>query len=487
MSSEIAIRSSESSVNSCRLLPRTKVSVLSRMYVWSIMFEPLLFFVVGSNTITGVGANVGRLLQILVVIGLLLRWLTAKTPLWIPNPANPLYKNYTCYFALAVLGAFIGIAGGDYTLDVQYNADYAQTSLASILRGNGIRPFFEYFIAFYYFVYFVVLPRSLLDSEEGIRYLFRVFTITFMVSLVVGAIDLMAVAAFRIDGLVPRHMSDGVMVGFRFHGLAGEPRDAFVYLLFGLATLTIREFWFGGKPLSRIWPIVITGAIVLTQSASGLMGLSFAGALILAFNLKYFSVRALVLSGVSVVVLAVLIYVGVHFSPRIQDYLRLLLDMFEILDRHEPIPALMSGQMSNIFPLWEIYHRAIHGEILPLLFGSGFGSASIINNNLGDWNELSNPHAQIVRTLYECGFVGLCFLIVSFTYPVWILTEHVPPGVRRRFLLFTLLLVGSFLAHRSATLFIYLGIFILVMRRSHARAEQQVLDAAAAHSLPAHS
>ncbi|MFZ5589831.1 MAG: hypothetical protein ACOY4M_09395 [Pseudomonadota bacterium] len=449
-----------------------KLTTIGRLYAWSVVFEPLLFFVVAHSALTGVGANLARILQIFVLIGLALRWLLQKKPFLIFNPASPLYVEYTYYYIFAIFAGLLGLISGSYVLDMQYNPDYASSLLASIIRGPSFRPVFEYFIALYYFAYFVVLPRYLLNSTEGVQYFFKIFSITFGLFMILGGLDLVLVI-FGHE-LIHRHLSDGVEIGFRFHSLAGEPRDAFVYLMFGMATLTLREFLRDGKSISKAWIITILAAALLTQSASGLFGLLFSGFLMLAFSLKHPSkLRTLVSAGLFLMVSVGTIYVCVYFSQRLQFYVDALYGIFRILDQGEPIPQGLLGQMNNIFPIWDMYQKIIHGNVLPLIFGSGLGSSSIINNNLGYWNDLTNPHAQLVRVLYESGVVGLYFLVMSFVYPVRILTVHLPPKVAKRFLLFTLVLVGAFLAHRSATPFIYLGIFMLVMQRSRAPSGQQ--------------
>jgi hypothetical protein len=445
-----------------------KATLISRLYVWSIVLEPMLFFVIASSITTGVGANIARVLQFFVLIGLIVRWMTARRPLRIFNPASPVYASYLWYFLGAILAGLVGVFSGTYSLAVEYNASYANSFVAAILRGPAARPVFEYFIAFYYFTYFAVLPRYLLHSSAAMNYFFRVFRLTFVVCIVLGGIDLLG-AVMNHRGLIPRHLSDGAYIGLRFHGLAGEPRDAFVYLMFGGAMLTLREFRYGGKTLSKVWIVAITAAALLTQSASGLFGLLFAGLLMLAFSVRYFSARTLASALVAVIALAAVIYAGIELSPRIQLYLQLLSGIFRVLETGAKLPDTLLGQMNNILPLWDMYQKLREGNLLPTLLGSGLGSSSVINNNLGYWNELTNPHTQLVRVLYETGLVGLYFIIMTFAFPVRALTTHLPAATRRKFLLLMLLLLGVFLAHRSATPFIFLGIFIVVMWQDRAR------------------
>src|SRR3989442_6770858 len=212
-----------------------KISLLSRVYVWSIVLEPLLFFVLLERTASGVTSNLGRILQMVVVIGLIFRFLmgflkSSWTGIRMINFTSPLYVTYGIYFFLVMLAGLIGALAGAYHLPVAYDYIDDESAFSVLLNSEATRPVFEYFIALYYFIYFVVLPQYLLKTEKSVEYFFTVFRKIFIICFVVGVIDL-GFAAIEIY-LVPRHIADWVYVGARFHGLAGEPRDAFVYLFY---------------------------------------------------------------------------------------------------------------------------------------------------------------------------------------------------------------------------------------------------------------
>src|SRR5688572_26556957 len=167
--------------------------------------EPLLFLSLAENSAVGISANPGRILQAIVWIGLMLGWLSSRRRLRIFNPTHPLYANYSLYFLCSVVAAAIGITSGAYTLHTEYGAANATTFIASVIRGPLFRPFFEYVILIYYFVYFVVLPRYLLNSDQGVTYFFRVFSAVFAIGLVLGAIDLLLIP-LGIE-FIPRHIT----------------------------------------------------------------------------------------------------------------------------------------------------------------------------------------------------------------------------------------------------------------------------------------
>ena len=77
---------------------------------------------------------------------------------------------------------------------------------------------------------------------------------------------------------------DGINVGARYHGLAGEPRQAVPYLALGLAIFHLQHF-FEGKKSNNWWIIAIIIVMILTQSASGILGIIAFITLYIIYNL----------------------------------------------------------------------------------------------------------------------------------------------------------------------------------------------------------
>ena len=462
---EAAVSSSEVRPRAARPAERpAKLGFVSRVYVWSVVFESLLFFIIGNQIATGFNITIGKALQIAVLVLLLLGRIAYARDIKIFNPTSPAYKYFAAFFALAIVSGLVGAFNGAYVLNQSYSAEYASTDLARFVRGPVARPFVEYAILAYYFVYFTVLPRYLLRTDEGKAYFFRVFKLAFIMCVALGFIDL--VTDWFGHPWIPRDMAEGRHVGFRFHGLAGEPRDAFVYLMFGLAILNLYEYWRRRGRVSRTWVAVVFIAAIFTQSASGLLGLSFAVLLMLAASFKELSVRhVLWLGGTTIVILAVML-VSIRSSPRIQAYIDDAAPLLEALELGMAPPPVIAQQLVNIYPVWDLYTKTARGNIAPLFIGSGLGSASVVNNNIGGGRELANPNSQLIRLLYECGIAGTVLIIVAFIYPVRMVTSKLHAKLQRRFLIFTCLLIGLFLAHRSTTPFIYLGIFLAVLGRT---------------------
>lgn len=437
-----------------------KVSLLSQIYIFSLIFESLLFFIIGSQTTTGFSITIGKILQFIVFLFLIIELTGHRGDLRIVNIRHHFYRYFAVFFLLAILAAVIGIINGGYTLNTQYNAAYADTILARIVRSSSFRPALEYIIILYYFIYFVVLPKYLIPNKAALFFFFKYFKLAFLACLTLGFTDLF----FQLGGIyiLPRDMWEGRMVGFRFHGLAGEPRDAFVYLFFAFGILNIREYYFNNRFLDKKWLIVTVVAALLTQSGSGLIGIIIAVGIFMLNNLGNITFKkVLVILGV-LIFSSVLITISIYTSQRLQDYLNVSSFMLDTLKAGEAPPPIIAPQMVNIFPVWDLFTKITNGNFLPVLFGSGFGSASVVNNNMGKglWNELTNPHSQLIRLLYECGIIGTAIYIKSFIYPIKRITSLYAKSIKQNFLILTIVLLGLNLSHRSTTMFIYLGIFI---------------------------
>jgi hypothetical protein len=445
--------------------------LISRLYIWSVVLEPLLFFVLFERTVTGVTGNLSRMLQLMVLIGFFLRamvgGLNTKTiGVQAISFFNPLFVNYGIYFGLAVVAGLLGLFSGAYYIPQAY-AHNIQSSFSEFLNSKSFRPLFEYFIAVYYFFYFIYLPQCFLRTRKSVDYFLSAFRAMFIISLVIGMVDY--AVAYQTGGpLVPRHLSDGVFVGSRFHGLAGEPRDAFVYLFLGLAILHLRAH-FRGQDLKKWWIVVALAAALMTQSASGLIGIAFFVVLYSVFGLGKISALK-VMRLIAVIALSIIfLFVAATTSSRIMVYVGYSSSLWDMLESGGAIPPGLLPQMGNIYPLYDLLLKLRDFDLLPVIVGSGLGSSSAVNNRYlpYEWAEMYNPNSQFVRTIYESGLIGFFLFIKSFVFPVKYFTRYLPTAERLKFLLLILLVVGCFFGHRNSAPFIYLGILGAVFRISY--------------------
>ncbi len=442
--------------------------------------EPLYFFILAPQHITGIGANFARIFQFIVVASLCLKLFSSKRAR-IPNSFSPLNKNFTYYFIFAILAGFLGLYTGSYSFNIDFSAQIAGNSIvADFIRGHSFRPFFEYFIALYYFAYFVILARYMLTTKEAIDYFFKLFVIALLICLFVGFLDLLLQLLFKRESF-PRHFSDGRSVGFRFHGIAGEPRDAFSYLMLSLGILTLRDIWEDKKKLTLFWIILIITAALLTQSFSGILGIAFFGILVLIYYLPSTSSRIKLLFFSIASLVALTIFINTLLSDRLMRYYNEFFWLYSLLeagplteinwssrceflnitdcDRYGPV---YQGQMSNIYPIWHLWEEIKEFNFLHLFFGNGLGSTSIINNYYMHTNGLENPHAGIIRSLYETGVIGTLLFIAAFLTPIKKMYKN--NNINFKLIIFMLLMLGMYFGHRSAIPYIFLGMTLLVLK-----------------------
>jgi len=443
------------------------LSLQFRLFVWSLIADPLLFFVILDQNDTGVNLTLARVLQSAFLVLQLVRLSTGRAELGVPSPLQPMFRNYSLYVLLLLASSLLGVfVYGSYNLANTYTLEHS-SFLVEAIRGPNTRPFFELVILVYYFVYFVVLPKYMIKSHAELRYLFKWVIRVFYVMLAVGLLD---VFSNSLGGpYIPKHSvhMEAGYVGVRFHGLAGEPRDAFAYLLFGLAMVYLRSTLVQTKRVPRMLGPLVLVALVMTQSASGVIGLGItAVGVLIYFSLR--SVRKLVVSLVVVGSLVWLTTYLVWLSPRLVAYSDAFADVWVVLNAGGQFSFLVATESSNFLPFWNMWLNAKELNVLPVLLGSGLGSTNIINNNLSalfiedSSSELMNANAQITRIIYESGIIGFFVYVNVFVAPFKVLLGRFTAHRVANFVLFAVLL-GASLGHRSSTVFVYLGIVVAVV------------------------
>ena len=439
------------------------ISFICKLYIVSTLLEPLLLFVIFERETLGIGGNISRIFQIIVVFYLILEFIKGKKINFNNiNLTDKIFLNYWLYITLAIFAGLYGFATGAYDLPITYDKHVEISLFSAFINNHYIRPLVEYFVNIYYFIYYVIIFQYFIYKEEIIKYYFKMFKRIFTLSFVLGIFDMGVLYFFGID-FIPRHIADGVNVGLRFHGLAGEPRDAFVYLFFGLAILHLDSF-FNKEKISNYWIVGIILAALLTQSASGLIGiLIFIGLYsiyaVISLNIFLKFHKFLILLVISIGG----IFLMIENSDRIVIYLDGILNLWHFLSMNAILPYGMLEQKDNIYPIYDMYLKIYNLDLISIFIGNGFGTASIINNiySPGEYI-LSNPHSQLVRIIYEGGIIGFLLYVLTFIYPVIFYSNYIPKGCKNELIILILLLLSCTLAHRSSANFIFLGLFISV-------------------------
>jgi len=474
-----------------------EISVIAKLYVWSLALEPLLFFIVVDSSVVGITGNISRLLQLTVILLLIMRtFLSPVSSLIIPNPWFSDYKWYTFYLLYFVIAGVFGLVDGAYLLAYTNPADQiiengitivtAQSGIAAIIKSSYVRPFLEYFITIYYFVYFAILPRYLLFNEKAINYCLEVFIKLFFISFWIGVVAYFLAEFFALE-ILPRHFSDYfkrdpvtdtaniTWVADRFHGLAGEPRDAFVYMVFGIGLVYLRDYWFDIKT-SRLWLLAFLIAAILTKSTSGYVGLIIGFGLVFLYQLPRMPAIYLIplMSSMLIIfsAIAYIVFFAYTGSPdasvqvsRIEQYINQIPIAFQVFEQNTVLiigllPSAISNQIVDVYPLWLRISESLELNLLPLILGTGPGSAAFANSIFYPEGGLYNPRANLVRLIFESGLIGTFLFINAFIRPIRML--NLSKQSMQNFLFAMLLLMGATFGHRSSTIYIFLGLIFLV-------------------------
>ena len=436
--------------------------LLTRLYIWSILLDPLLFFLLTERTITGFSLSFSRILQFIVIFFLIVLFLyrlsRGYTKVSFYNIDSSFFFIKLHYLLLIIFG-ITGFLFGYYELSgIKHNI----ASIPDMINSKFARPFFEYFIQAFQIIYFIIMPVYLLKTKEHIDYFFSRFKFIFLIFIALGFADVLAIVMFDFDPL-PRHILGWKNVGLRFHGIAGEPRQAYSFIILGLALLHLRAYYYKEKVSVGLLLLSVI-AIYLTHSMTAIMGVVF---FIIMYILFAISSNIKKIKKILTIALSILfIFLSITYVDRVSSYVEYLLDVWFVLERKDELPYLMKVQATSLYPLYEITVKIREFDLFPVLFGHGLGSSSIINNLYLERGVyvLKNPNAQIVRILYEYGLLGLYVLFLAFYYPIRKYIDNINQKEREGFIIVFLLLLSAYFSIRSQVVFLYVGIFIATFR-----------------------
>lgn len=425
-----------------------RVFFIQKLFIWSLIFEPLKFFLLSTENSVGFSLTAAKVLQLFFIISLFFYIVSNRS--FILNKKIFFQLKYLFIFTLIIIITIIyGIFFGSY----ENNENDINVFL---------RPFINLLAFFYYSIYYLVLPSIIINSKKALQYFFYISKNVFLFVIITGLLDVFF-NLFGID-IIPRHLVDSywVGVGLRFHGILGEPRDAFVYLVYGIALLALISFINKEKKISYTFLSIIFFSLALTQSVSGIVGLTIGSLLIIYYtNLLKFKNVLYVVAIILLLIFAM--YVSIKYSTRLDMYFLELQKMFYNLE-NKIITDLILVQSTDIVPVWLFYNHIINFEIYNILFGNGFSSSSFSTNIFMEKEQfINNPRSQLARVLYETGAIGLYVYITFLVKPIkQLILEYKD---RKDFFLLcsSLLLFGSTLGHRSLLAFVFVGIIISIL------------------------
>ena len=434
-----------------------KIPLITKIYVWSLLFEPFIYFVkAGGGQESGIPISVSKILQILVILLFIQQIFSNKLNLNFNKKS--LSINFFIYLLIIVLSTFFA-----FTIFNSYNINFKTSNLVEtsgdtpLLKSQFIRPFFDFINLIYYYFYFILLFTKLITNKLFLNYFFKYFILTFKLALGLGFLDLLFVY-FSGEALLKRHFDQDTDVGFRFHSFLGEPRDAFVFLIYSILLLyLINEKFYRIKYFNSIISISIF-SLILTQSASGLIGIFVGSILILIYYLIKLNKYSLYLF-CSIIILLILAVILIPQSPRIMIYIESFSELFDYLKSGGELPYYILVQSVNVLPIWGLYNH-LFDNLYRVFFGSGISASAYYNMNyIGDIG-YSNPNSQFTRIIYDSGIIGFLFnLKFLITTPLKITKQLLTTKKMNKIITIFLIFSSSALIHRSLLPLIIVGLF----------------------------
>ena len=158
------------------------------------------------------------------------------------------------------------------------------------------------------------------------------------------------------------------------------------------------------------------------------------------------------------------VYFVEEFIPRVGNivgYYEAFSDVWFVLESKAALPYFIKIQLGEVYPLYDFISMIRNGEILSVLFGSGLGSAAIVNYSYVDaLDAYGYPNSYGVRLIYESGIIGSLIYLLAFFVPVRILATPLRKTEKTKLYTYTVLVLSACLALKSPLIYIFLGVVI---------------------------
>jgi len=429
----------------------------------SLIFLPLEFFIFSEQGNFGTTLSVSKVLQISTYFLIMINILIFRDFSFIEKILSFLkkHKYFYLFIGIALLATIIGFINRNYNAPIE-NEFNKLFFLEKRYLLSLIRPVYEIGIEFHKYFYFIILAPIILDTKEKIHKVFKIFFIVIIINLFISFCDY-GLTFFHLE-IIPRHMVDWRHVGSRLHGLFGEPRDAYVGMIFSICFISIYKQYIN-KKMSYFWIPLFIGALFFTNATSGVLG-SIVYIFIMGIQtfvpasfVSNSKVRIFIFINIVVVILFFLFSLRFQFYFfQILKFILNILDSKKIFDNMdtlriyifdienylknlwvidirynisiptgptEIIPSGhtrfgwgMSSHSVNLLPILAIMERFLTLDIWNIFIGSGSGSISFYNNKLLGVVGVSNSHSKFINILFNYGLIGTFSLIYSMQYVI---------------------------------------------------------------------
>ena len=437
---------------------------IKNAFILSIVLEQIVFLYFSFNSFSILGA---RLLQLIIL------------PAIIFLNTEKIYVNLrkidfisVLFFLFLALGLFIGLINLYYE---NYQTSFSQNVLNS---SSSIQSFItiarETIVYIYMFTIFVFIFNRLLNKREDLLRFFKLFRIIFLFSLFIGYFLFIYYYFFNTN-LLPRQLNYGfqtnVDVGLRFMGLFGEPRDAMVCLAIGLGIISLEQLYLKRLGLIKFYQrsyyfysLLTLLAFYFTDSGSSIIAILL---FLLFLTVHLILIIKLNLKTIFFILMGILYLSLVLSSSRTEIYYYELLRIPDYMSGIYGEDFILFTQFNNILPIWLIIENAFSFNLLPVIYGNGFGSSAFVSfSHLGEFytSQFENPHAQISRLIFETGIIGSFLWYLLFIIPIIRLRKSVD---KKEYIYISAILIfsfGSLLAHRNPEMFLLIGVLLAVRK-----------------------
>jgi len=433
---------------------------LYKIYIWTLVLELVMYltFDLGAIFLPD-NIRFSRLLQVSFLGFILFSYLA--------NGKNYLgsvkVNKYIIFFFAIIIGStFVYVLSGGYESAVnalRYNSTINHADAAYAVYKLPLREFVVYlYIIFYY----ILLSQIFIKTNREIEYFFKVFEWVFFISIFLGILGLLS--AFFDHQLFARQFNYGEKryIGLRFHGMFGEPRDASVALMFGLAIMHLKMLFLGKKTMHKGLYLIIIILALVTQSGSLVLSLLIFIPLYLMFN-SYPTIGSMVKLFFIISIVIGVVIVLVTNIPRLSLYYTQIMLLPDLLQEGVKLPTHINTQLVNIYPFWLTYNKILAFDFFSLVFGSGLAATAIEKYSINSFN-FSASHAQLPRLIFEFGIAGFFTWFYMLFHNLSRFKNILPAYEWNRLFALFILLCAAALAHRSHLIYIYVGIAYSIYR-----------------------
>lgn len=429
----------------------------------SVISEFLLYFIFGESLFS----KLSRIFQITFLIFFLLK--TLINPISISK--NLVLNGTTTMFAIFIIfSLFITII--NFFLGTYYNGlinylifqeliNVKESSISNSWNSVLLIPIKETLKYIYFFFYFVILLPLIINTKEKFIYFIKLFIFIYVLSLFIGFYVLINTYDNYGQVLLSRHWyyNDQMNLGFRYHGIFGEPRDASVALVIGIMMVYVKSIYTQDKP-SYLLIFLSIVALLCTMSGSLMISL-------LLFPLLFLYINPKILLNIDTKFIFLFLLIGLAFiiilysSERTLIYFNALFTFFTDFKNNESLSSILAAQSVNVFPIYEFLSKIFTINFYYSIIGHGTGSSNILKIPFESFS-LAGAHSLLARILYEYGLIGILIWISIFTKSIYSLKKYIKNNEWQILMFIYIFLISISLIHKSHLIYIAMGVFIIM-------------------------